>query len=351
MVNQASARETRNMTDPSTPQQPSCLDEQLKSRVADALLAQTEVLVIVLDRKGNPILFNPACERLSGYTLDDFSTRPFWDVLLPEDDVDAVRKIYEDSNADRYPNQKVTNWITKSGSQAVIAWSHSVILDGDGGIELRIGMGVDITERFRAAERVANSEAQLESLRRSAGDAIVGGSSDGNINSWNRAAAHLFGYAQEEVIGRPITMLIPDSLRNRHLNAFGSLLSGNAAQITPKPIEVSALHKDGREFPVQLSLGCWASGDGLSLVAIMRDLSDAKAAEARQAELQAQLEKTLTKVIAGFIPICSHCKSIRDEGDNWAPLEEFIHERSDVTLSHGICPSCLKAHYQDWAED
>jgi hypothetical protein len=54
------------------------------------------------------------------------------------------------------------------------------------------------------------------------------------------------------------------------------------------------------------------------------------------------------KVLEGLIPICANCKKIRDEQQEWQPLEKYIIERSDAKFSHGVCPECLKTLYPDY---
>ncbi len=62
-----------------------------------------------------------------------------------------------------------------------------------------------------------------------------------------------------------------------------------------------------------------------------------------------KLQNALTEVktLGGLIPICSHCKKIRDDKGYWKQLESYIHEHSNAKLSHGICPDCIKTHYPD----
>ncbi|RPI55866.1 MAG: hypothetical protein EHM55_06555 [Acidobacteria bacterium] len=64
----------------------------------------------------------------------------------------------------------------------------------------------------------------------------------------------------------------------------------------------------------------------------------------------ADFERDLTrhvKVLEGMLPICSFCKSIRNESGTWERLELFISRRSEAEFSHGVCPSCGKVHYPD----
>lgn len=56
----------------------------------------------------------------------------------------------------------------------------------------------------------------------------------------------------------------------------------------------------------------------------------------------------MTRVIEGFVPICMHCKSIR-EGEVWTPIESFVEKRTEAQVSHGLCPACLEKHYPDFA--
>jgi DNA-binding response OmpR family regulator len=86
----------------------------------------------------------------------------------------------------------------------------------------------------------------------------------------------------------------------------------------------------------------------------LKELRDAileknKALEQTNAELLLSLEKI--KVLEGILPICSFCKKIRDEKDEWLPLEAFISRRSDINFSHGMCPDCGKIHYPDFYPD
>jgi len=64
----------------------------------------------------------------------------------------------------------------------------------------------------------------------------------------------------------------------------------------------------------------------------------------RLADHERQLHRYVDK-LEGLLPICSFCKSIRNESEQWESLEEFISARSSADFSHGLCPSCLKEHY------
>ena len=63
-----------------------------------------------------------------------------------------------------------------------------------------------------------------------------------------------------------------------------------------------------------------------------------------------KLSEALTKVIGGYIPICAHCKKIRDEENSWTPVDEFVRSRSEAEFSHTICTDCARRYYGDFVD-
>lgn len=65
-----------------------------------------------------------------------------------------------------------------------------------------------------------------------------------------------------------------------------------------------------------------------------------------------KLQKALDeiKTLRGIIPICSHCKQIRDDEGFWKQMEDYIHAHSEAEFSHGICPKCLRKHHPEYYE-
>jgi hypothetical protein len=71
-----------------------------------------------------------------------------------------------------------------------------------------------------------------------------------------------------------------------------------------------------------------------------------RAEEARQTA-EKRLQEALTRMLGGFIPICSHCKKIRDNASKWVEIETYIRDHSEAEFSHSICPQCLGELYPD----
>lgn len=69
----------------------------------------------------------------------------------------------------------------------------------------------------------------------------------------------------------------------------------------------------------------------------------------QERDLRAELEEALInlKVLQGMLPICAHCKKVRDDQGYWMQIEQYIRAHSEAEFTHGICPDCIKEHYGD----
>lgn len=95
-----------------------------------------------------------------------------------------------------------------------------------------------------------------------------------------------------------------------------------------------------------------ASGFGrLAAIALQnsRNMDHRRESEARQEALIRELKEAMgqVKTLKGLIPICSHCKKIRDDSGYWGQIDTYIQNHSDATFSHGICDDCLKKYYPE----
>jgi PAS domain S-box-containing protein len=123
------------------------------------------------------------------------------------------------------------------------------------------------------------SEAKFRSVMESAIDAIISGDAQGRIRSWNSAATALFGFAEAEVIGEPIEVIIPERFRRPHREGMHRVSSGGPSHVIGKTVELAAVRKDGSEFPVELSLATWFLDETRYYTGIIRDISERKQAE------------------------------------------------------------------------
>jgi PAS domain S-box-containing protein len=136
--------------------------------------------------------------------------------------------------------------------------------------------------------QVCQSEERFRSVTESATDAIISTDTNGIMLSWNHGAQRLFGYARDEMVGQPLTMLMPARYRGPCLNGLEHAVATGQLRLVGKTLEVHGLTRDGDEFPVELSLSSWQTSDSAFFGAIIRDISERKRAEEalRQSEVR-----------------------------------------------------------------
>lgn len=140
------------------------------------------------------------------------------------------------------------------------------------------------------------SEMKFRSVVQAANDAIISSDSNGNIISWNNGAQTIFGYAEEEVLGRPVTILMPEQYREVHSRQFERLRSTGESRHKGKTHESQGLRKNGREFPVEISLATWKTDEGTFFTCILRDITERKKTGEMIREQAALLDKALDAI-------------------------------------------------------
>ena len=148
----------------------------------------------------------------------------------------------------------------------------------------------DITERKRAEEALERSEEQLRSVVQTAKDAISITDSRGNITFWNSAAEAMFGYTSDEIIGKPVSILMPERFRTIFGDAFKKTVSSGEIQSYEAIAERFGRRKDGSEFPVEISDTQWEIKEGVFFTSIMRDITEHKRMEQRIEHLNRVLQ-------------------------------------------------------------
>jgi PAS domain S-box-containing protein len=149
-----------------------------------------------------------------------------------------------------------------------------------------------LVERRRAEEALRASEQRFRAVTDAAVDAIVSADAYGRLLSWNSGAERMFGWRAEEVVGRPLTVIIPERLRALHEEGIARVRQSGRSTLAGSVVELTGLRRDGTEFPVELSIGAWQGPDGLAFSGVIRDITERKQAEAALAAANRELERT-----------------------------------------------------------
>jgi PAS domain S-box-containing protein len=142
-------------------------------------------------------------------------------------------------------------------------------------------------EARERAQQLHESYMRFQAVTNSANDAIVSVNSQGAIVFWNLRAQTVFGYAEPDAVGQSLRRLIPERFLTEYADKIQQLIGGDTSSLG-KTIELCALHRDGTEVPIELSLSTWMAGVEVFYTGIVRDITERKeAAEAlRQREEQ-----------------------------------------------------------------
>jgi PAS domain S-box-containing protein len=222
---------------------------------------------------------NGAWERALGWTTQELRSRPFIDFIHPEDREATEAEEAALTSADHETRNFENRYRCKDGTYRNMLWAAKTTP----GAALTYATGRDVTEHKRAEEK-------FRDLLESAPDAMVIVNGCGEIQLVNAETKTLFGYTREELIGQPVEILVPARYRTRHPDNRGGFFSRPRARPMGAGLELWGLRKDGREFPLEISLSPMKTGDGLLATAAIRDVTERKrieqAAEAARAEAE-----------------------------------------------------------------
>jgi PAS domain S-box-containing protein len=208
-------------------------------------------------------------------------------------------------------------------------------------------MELALAEKRRQQKRVAKSVRHLAAIVDGTDDAVIGKDLLGTVLSWNRAAEALYGYTAEEMIGENMSVLIPPEKSGELAFIFEQLRAGGRVE----RLETLRRHKDGKLIDISLTVSpiCDDLGRVIGASSIARDIGERRRREQERLKLIEELQHALeqVKLLSGLLPICAHCKKIRDPDGLWHQLETFIHERSEASFTHSLCPECVRQYFPD----
>ena len=203
----------------------------------------------------------------------------------------------------------------------------------------------EIAQHQQTEERLRASETLYRSILEASPDDITIADLQGRVLMISPNAVPMFGFERaEQGQGRLVTEFLVPEDRDRAMSRVALLFQGVASG----PSEYRALRMDGSTFDIEVNSALIRDevGRPTRLVVIARDITARKLTEAALQKAVAQI-----KTLHGLLPICMHCKRIRDDRGHWSPVEVYVRERTDAEFSHGLCPSCLATKYPDFAQD
>ena len=198
----------------------------------------------------------------------------------------------------------------------------------------------------RAEHALSASEEQFRQVVHAAPDGIVLADGDGKIVSWNTAAERLFGHTAGEILGQPLTTIMPTRYREDHQRGLERAKVTGVSPLSGTTIELHGLRKDGSEFPIEVSLSTWSFGGQMYSCGIVRDITQRKKAEAKL--LQQQIEQ---QVLLDLIPAMvwykdTHNRIVRANRHAAESINKTVAEVEGQS-TFDLYPEEAEQYYQD----
>jgi PAS domain S-box-containing protein len=228
--------------------------------------------VIATDADGLIIVMNRVAEELTGWSLKESRSKPLAEVFrifnqdtrqTVENPMEKVRRLHKVVGLANH-----TILVSKSGEEIPIDDSGAPIFAPDGSLSGIVLVFRDVTEQ-RKAQRVV---AELAAIVEYSGDAIATKNLDGIIQTWNTSAEQLFGYKREEIVGKPVTVLIPPDRLDEETEILQRIRAGRPSE----RLETIRLAKGGRAVHVSVCVSPIKDAEGYIIGAskVVHDITE-----------------------------------------------------------------------------
>ena len=246
-----------------------------------AIIRSATDVIITADETGTIIDWNPAAEHVFGYSAEEAKGQSLT-LIIPERfhaaHHEGLGRVVNTGETHIIGQTVEVAGLRKDGSEIPIELSLATWVTE--GSRFFTGIIRDVSEKAQLISALTDSEARMEAIVQSANDAIITIDSEGRVLLWNDHAAELFGRTSDEMLGRPLTAIIPERFREQHHSGIHRVVETGETHVIGSTAELTGLTRDGVEFPIELSLAQWSNNGNTYFSGIVRDITQRKQAEA-----------------------------------------------------------------------
>jgi PAS domain S-box-containing protein len=244
----------------------------------DAILDNSTAVIWLKDRKGRYMLVNRRFEELFHMQRETLVGKTDHDVFPPYL-ADGFRANDRRVLKQRQPLEIEEVTPQDDGDHTYMTVKFP-LFDAAGEAYGVCGISTDITSRKRAEEALKESKDRIGQIIDRALDGFVSMDSKGVVTAWNRSAEEIFGWPARKAIGRRLSdLIVPQRYRAAHERGLQRFLETGKGPLLDRHVELLAVHRDGREFPVELSVTAVKVRGGFMFHAFLHDITERKRLE------------------------------------------------------------------------
>jgi PAS domain S-box-containing protein len=282
-------------------------DEKYRS-----LFENASDLIHIADANGCILYVNNAWSATLGYKPEELKGQPVFKYIKP-DDVESFKAIRKKTFEERQTSVAVRiNFLKSDGEEISVEGSINYKYKGDE-LEYTTALLHNITPKLKQEkqiqfylDRLADQERNLRDIIEHAPDGVIVIDKENRIILWNPKSEEIFGWTKEEATGKKLTdIIIPPALRTAHTNGMKRFILTKEAKILNQTIEVPAVHKNGNQFYISLTVSHSIQNGKDLFIAFLRDISKQKKNEVELENKRHQLEKS-NKELEQYAWLTSH---------------------------------------------
>jgi len=254
------------------------------------LIENASDIVFRADKRGQFSYVNRVAVQLTGFSEKELLSMHFKEIVA-EHHEERVAAFYREQYLERRPSTYLEFQFKRKNNDLCWVGQNLQLIVEEGEVVGFQAIARDITTLKLAQGAVNRSQAIQSAMLDGALDAIISVDETGHVIEFNPAAEQTFGYTMEEAFGKLLSdLIIPVELREAHRLGMNRLLASGKPKLIGQRIEVPALHKEGHQFPIELTLTQIETNEGIQFTAFARDITEQKesqdALEAARAEAE-----------------------------------------------------------------
>lgn len=271
----------------------------LPAEIAQEIIQSSNEAIVVADANGAIVFVNLRAEGLFGYLPGELLEQNV-EILIPE----ALRQQHAKHRL-HFHNMPHARPLV-SGLSLKARRKNGETFDAEISLTpVGTGKGMLVSSAIREISETVASEAYFRQILESAPDAMIIVDPTGRIAIANDQAVSIFGYSRQQLIGRPVEMLLPESMRKRHIGHREFYARDPNIRPMGRDMELLGQRADGSTFPVEISLSPLLSAAGPFVSSVIRDVTDRKVMEAELIEARQAAERA-NKANTAFLAAASH---------------------------------------------